>query len=215
MKTAIVAGASGLIGSYLLDILLESGQYDQVKALVRQKLNKEHPLLKQVIVDYEDLQPEAVKGDHVYCCLGTTIKKAGSRAAFRKVDYEYPMHLARATHKNGAQQCALVSAMGANMKSLFFYNRVKGKLEVDLKTIPFDTLCIFRPSMLLGPRNEFRFGEEAGKKIMQGLRFLLPSNTKAIHASQVAAAMVDQMNRHELGTHIIPSGRMQKYPKKE
>jgi len=212
MKTALIAGASGLTGSYLLKLLLENKTYSEVKVLVRKPMNIEHSLLQQIVCDYENPDPAVIKADHVYCCLGTTMKKAGSKEVFRKVDYEYPLQIAQAAHQNGADKFALVSAMGANSKSVFFYNKVKGQLEEALKEIPYEVTHIFHPSMLLGPRKEFRFGEELGKILMKIFRYFLPSNMKPIHASQVAACMHDYMNGKERGIHVIPSGQMQKYP---
>lgn len=211
MKTAIIAGASGLTGSFLLQWLLNSDIYSEVKALVRRPLDIEHSALKQVFWDFENLDPEKIRADHVYCSLGTTMKKAGSKEEFRKVDYEYPLKLALMAYDQGAKKFALVSSMGANSKSVFFYNKLKGMLEEDLKGIPFDAVYIFRPSILLGPRQEFRPGEEVGKTIMRTFRFVLPDNLKPIHVSQVARSMLDYMNREEKGVQIIQSGRMQKY----
>ena len=212
MKTALIAGASGLTGSYLLKLLLENEAYSEVKVLVRKSLNIEHPLLQEIVYDYENPDPSVIKADHIYCCLGTTMKKAGSKETFRKVDYEYPLQIAQAAHQNGAEKCALVSAMGANSKSMFFYNKVKGQLEEALKEIPYEATHIFHPSILLGPRKEFRFGEELGKILMKAFKFFLPANMKPIHVSQVAACMDDYMNGEERGIHVIPSGQMQKYP---
>jgi uncharacterized protein YbjT (DUF2867 family) len=212
MKIALIAGASGLTGSFLLQQLLESNRYDRVKALVRRPLEREHPKLEQVVFDYDNPDPELIEADHVYCCLGTTMKKAGSKEAFRKVDYDYPLQLARMAYRNGAQKFALVSAVGANSRSMFFYNRVKGQLEEAIREIAFSATYILRPSMLLGPRQEKRFGEELGKAVMKPLRVLFPSNMKPVHVSQVAACMADHMNRDEQGVHVIPSGRMLAYP---
>jgi len=214
MKTALIAGASGLTGSYLLKQLLESGKYDRVKALVRKPLglSEDYPSLQEIIYDFEHPDPKMVQANHIYCCLGTTMKKAGSKEAFKRVDHDYPLELARMARQNGAEKYALVSAVGANPRSMFFYNRVKGELEEDLREIPFDAIYIMRPSMLLGPRKEKRPGEEIGKALMKPLRFLMPASMKPVHISQVAAAMLDRMNRKEKGRNIISSGQMQKYP---
>lgn len=214
MKTALIAGASGLTGSYLLKLLLESGKYDRVKALVRRPLGLtlDYPSLQEIVYDFDHPDPMTVQANHIYCCLGTTMKKAGSKEAFRRVDHDYPLELARMARQNGAEKFALVSAVGANTRSMFFYNRVKGQLEENLGKMPFEALYIMRPSMLLGPRNEKRPGEEIGKALMKPLRFLMPANMRPIHVSQVAAAMPDCMNRKEKGTHIISSAQMQKYP---
>jgi len=213
MKTALIAGASGLTGSYLLHRLLESNTYNYVKALLRKPLNIEHPKLEQIVFDFHRPEPGVIKADHVYCTLGTTIKKAGSKEAFRQVDYEYPLQIAKTGYENGVEKLAIVSAMGANQKSMFFYNRVKGQLEEALEQIPFEALYIARPSMLLGPRKEYRLGEELGKKLMTSLRFLLPGNMKAVHASNVANCLVNKMNSDEKGVHIIPSGEIQTFDK--
>ena len=211
MKTAIIAGATGLTGSYLLQYLLKQQTYDKIKVLVRTALDIEHPTLEQIIYDYDNPAPEKLTADHVYCALGTTIKKAGSKEAFRKVDYEYPLEIARIAQQNGASKFALVSAIGANKRSMFFYNRVKGDLEEAIQGIPYRAIYIMHPSMLLGPRKESRPGESFGKALMKPLRFVLPKNMKPIHASKVAACMADKMNSNEEGVHVIPSGRIQKF----
>jgi len=210
MKTALIAGASGLTGFYLLKLLLEDETYSEVKVLVRKPLGIEHPLLQQIVYDYENPDLSVIKADHVYCCLGTTMKKAGSKEAFRKVDYEYPLQIAQLAQQNSAEKFALVSAMGANTKSVFFYNKVKGQLEEALKEIPYEAIYIFHPSMLLGPRKEFRLAEELGKILMKIFKIILPSNMKPIHAFKVANSMYDYMNGEERGVHVIPSGYMQK-----
>ena len=214
MKTALIAGASGLTGSYLLKQLLESGKYDRVKTLVRKplSLSEDDPSLQEIVFDFEHPDPKMVQANHIFCCLGTTMKKAGSKEAFKRVDHDYPLELARMARQNGAEKYALVSSLGANTKSMFFYNRVKGQLEEDLQQLPFEALYLIRPSMLLGPRREKRLGENIGKVLMQPLRFLMPANMKPVHVSQVAAGMLDRMNRKEKGTHIVSSGQMQKYP---
>lgn len=211
-KTAIIAGASGLTGSYLLRFLLENDTYERVIALVRKPMDLEHPKLEQKVFDFDRPRQEDLKADHVYIALGTTIKKAGSKEAFRKVDYEYPLQIARIAYEAGAKRLAVVSAVGANARSVFFYNRVKGEMEEKMLDIPCEGLFIARPSMLLGARKEFRLGEEMGKAVMKGIRFLLPANYKAVHASQVAAAMIDRVNSGQEGTHRIFSGQMLQYP---
>lgn len=215
MKTALIAGATGLVGSYLTEQLLDNEQYSRIKILVRKPIDKPHHRLEQIIYDYQKPDLSAVRADEVYCCLGTTIKKAGSREAFRKVDLEYPLQIARAAKQNGTNHFAIVTAIGSNEKSSFFYNRVKGEVEELLTEVGFERLLIFRPSMLLGPRNEFRFGEEAGKIIFKAAGFLFPKNMKGIHAAKVAAAMIWHMQKEkEKGTMYIESGQMQQFPLK-
>ncbi len=215
MNTALIAGSTGLVGSYLLQLLLENENYSTVKALVRKPLEISHPRLQQIVYDFDHPDAEQIQADHVYCCLGTTIKKAGSKDAFQKVDYDYPLRLAINAHKNGASRFGIVTATGANKKSIIFYNKVKGMIESDLTKIPFESLNIFRPSMLLGQRTEYRFGEQVGKVIMKGIDFLLPKNVKAIHASKVAFAMVFNMQKGKPGLNIFESGKMHVFPVKK
>lgn len=214
MPTAMIAGATGLTGSFLKELIIQTHHYDKVKLLLRKPIDFYNDKVEQVIFDYEHPDPELIKADHFYCCLGTTIKKAGSREAFRKVDFEYPLKLAEYAHQNGATKYGLISAMGANSNSFFFYNRVKGDVEEQLQKFPFETIIIMRPSMILGLREEFRFAEEMGKLIIKPFQPLLPKNARSIHASQIASCMLDKMTGEIKGNHIILSGEMQNYPGK-
>ena len=211
MKTALVAGASGLIGRYLLNELLDSGNYQQVKALLRKPVKKVHPVFQQVPFDYAKPDASLVDAEVVFCCLGTTLKKAGSKDAFRKVDFQYPLDLAKMAFENGCKRFAIVTAIGSDKNSRFFYSRVKGELEQELQKIPFESLHVYRPSMLLGPRSEFRVGEEIGKTFMKVAGFLFPKNYRAVHASQVANAMVSDDMHPEKGIHFVESGEMLKF----
>ena len=164
MKSALVVGSSGLVGSHLLKFLLESGYYSNVSVLVRKPVQFTHPKLTVHLVDFDFLDKfrSSIVGDDIFCCLGTTIKTAGSQYAFYKVDYEYPAAIARIAKENGAASFSLISAMGANKKSSIFYSRVKGEIEFAVSEIGFEKVLIYRPSLLLGERNEFRFGEKIG-----------------------------------------------------
>ena len=206
-KVALVAGASGLTGGYLLNLLLEAPEYREVIAYVRKHSGNRHPKLKEVIVDWDMLQ-EPVVADDVYCCLGTTIKKAGSQEAFRKVDYDYPLQLAQIQFQGGSQQFLLVSAIGADAKSSIFYSRVKGELENALQAIGYTSLQIFRPSFIAGPRNESRPGERIGLAIFSFLSplFIGPLKKYApIHAEQIARAMLRTAQKNEQGTKLYDS----------
>ncbi|MGZ5245408.1 MAG: oxidoreductase [Bacteroidia bacterium] len=194
-RTAMVLGASGLVGSYVLQHLLENNIYEKVIALVRKPLDISHKKLRQEVVDFEHLRKHAnlFKVDDLYCCVGTTIKKAGSKEAFRAVDYHIPIEAAKYASAQGVKQYLLVSSLGANAKSTFFYMRTKGELEEDLKKHPFRAIHIFHPSMLLGPRKENRFGEKIGQIFMKLVEPLLINGLrkyKAIHAETVAKAMI-------------------------
>jgi len=203
-KTALIAGASGLTGGYLLNLLLESPEYSTVIAYVRKSSGLTHPKLKEILVDWETLL-EPVAAEDVFCCLGTTIKKAGSQEAFRRVDYDYPLQLAQLQYRGGSQQFLLVSAMGADAKSAIFYSRVKGELENALQSIGYKSLHIFRPSFIAGPRKESRPGEKIGLAIFSLLSplFIGPLKKYApIQAEHIARAMLRTAQKNEPGALI-------------
>jgi uncharacterized protein YbjT (DUF2867 family) len=186
---AMLAGASGMIGKELLKKLVDSKYYAQIYILVRQKIENLDLDIIQIVYDFENNTPILPVVDHVFCCLGTTISKAGSKEAFSKVDKQYPLQLAQITKTNGASLYCIVTAGGANTKSSIFYNRVKGEVETELIAMEFRHLGIFRPSMLLGERNENRPFERAGQILMTALDFLIPKRYKAIQGEKVARAM--------------------------
>lgn len=194
-KTALIAGASGLVGSQLLPLLLASERYARVIAVGRRPLPLMHPKLEQRILDFDHLEDHRLQliADDVYCCLGTTLRQAGSKEAFYKVDYLYVVKLAALTASNFAAQFLLVSAMEANATSRFYYNKVKGEMEEAVKQTPFRAIHIFRPSLLLGDRAEKRTGEQIGAVLLRLLRPLLRGPLqayRAIGADVVARAML-------------------------
>jgi uncharacterized protein YbjT (DUF2867 family) len=218
MATALIAGATGLVGSRLLEFLLQSEDYSEVVALSRKPIpiaigTHASPRFINRVVDFDHLDRHApeLKAEDVYCCLGTTIRQAGSQTAFRKVDFDYPVALAKITRRQGAVQFLLVTAMGSSKTSAIFYNRVKGEVEDAITEVEFPIYHIFRPSMLLGDRKEKRAGELVGKMVMQALDFLLPANVKAIDSDRVACAMMTIAQHHREGTHIHSSGELQRY----
>ncbi len=213
MKTALVAGATGLIGGQLLELLLADRYYDKVIAISRKPLELESSKLQNSVIDFAQLESAAtdLKADDVYCCLGTTIKQAGSQSAFRKVDYEYPAQLARITKQNGARQYLLVSALGADPSSGIFYNRVKGETEVAIHEVGFESVHIMRPSLLMGPRKEHRSGEEAAKVFYKYLGFLIPAKYKGIESIKVARAMIALAKQNKAGYFIHESLTLQAY----
>lgn len=206
MKTAIIIGATGLVGSSLTQLLLEDSRYEKIKILVRKKINLEHSKLEQLIFNFDNPDNSIIKGDELYCCLGTTIKKAGSQNAFRKVDFDYPTQIAKIAKHNNIQKMAVVSSMGANSKSKIFYNKVKGEMEETLKNISFQSLIIVRPSLLLGKREEFRFGEKVASFIMTIFSIFIPAKYKGIKAHKVASGMIYFMNQENNGIKTIESG---------
>jgi uncharacterized protein YbjT (DUF2867 family) len=211
--TAVIAGTTGLIGSQLLELLLQDPYYTNVIALSRKPLALANSKLKNLVVDFDKLSDygDQLKGNDVFCCLGTTIKVAGSKEAFRKVDETYPLALANITHRGGATQFLIVTALGANKNSSIFYNQVKGTVEEELKKISFESLHIFQPSMLMGPRKEKRKGEEIGQSAMKAVGFLIPKKFKAIDSIKVARAMVAIAKQKAKGIHTHHSGILQDY----
>ncbi len=212
-KTALVAGATGLVGSTLLEYLLNGTNYRRVMVLTRRPLSVSHPKLEEIIIDFDHLQqtvfPEPI--DDAYCCLGTTIKKAGSREAFRKVDYEYPLEMARLAQKTGASQFLIITAMGAGKKSLFFYNRVKGEIEEALRQFNNMDIHIFRPSLLLGEREEQRAGEKIGAIVMKLISPLLIfklKKYKPVAAKTVATAMYKIAQGNLTGYQVYESDKI-------
>lgn len=194
MRAAIVVGATGLTGTSLVEQLCENDEYVSVTVIARRAPAFTHPKLEVKIRNLDTLEEKDFELAHeLYCCLGTTIKKAGSREQFEKVDFEYPLTIASLAKKRGIPHMLVITAMGANEKSLFYYNRVKGKLEHDLMELGLQRLSIIRPSLLVGEREEFRLGEKAGEKVLKLAKPLLIGplkRSRAIEASQVAKAMI-------------------------
>lgn len=190
--TALLLGASGLTGGLCLQALIENPAFDKIIVPLRKEMPVAHPKLEQVVINFEHIADNQAKfkADVVFCCLGTTIRKAGSKEAFKKIDYEYPLLFAQLALKQGATTFVLVSAMGAATNSLFFYSRVKGELEKELKKLSYQTLIILQPSLLLGDRKEQRLGEDIAKIFTPILNFFMPKKYHSIQAQQVANAMV-------------------------
>jgi len=213
-KTALLLGASGLIGNEVLKLLLLDASFERVKVFVRKPLPIEHSKLEQHIVNFEDAGSfsSLIKGDVFFCCIGTTIKTAGSKDEFLKVDYTYALESAETAKKNGIEKFLLISSIGADPCSSNFYLKVKGDIETSLEKLKFKSLIILRPSMLLGDRKEFRFGEAAGKIFMKifSLAFIgRLKKYKAIEAATAARAMV-QLSKSELtGLNVFLSDQLQ------
>lgn len=195
--TALVAGATGLIGSHLLTLLLASARHEQVIALTRQPLDFTHHKLTNLVVDFNVLEEEMsnanIHVDEAYCALGSTIKKAGSQEAFRKVDFDYETAFARAAQQAGATRFGLVSSVGANAKSPIFYTRVKGETENAIRAMAFPALHIFQPGVLVGARGEVRPAEHLAITLtpLLNLGLLGPMRKyRGISAEIVARAMV-------------------------
>lgn len=212
-KVAVVAGATGLTGGQLVTALLDDPRYGVVKAITRKPLTRVHPKLENVVIDFDRIHTytDELKADDVFCCLGTTMKAAGSKEAFERVDYQYPVALAERAKSLGATQFLLVSALGADTKSIFYYNRVKGRVEEAIAGLGYHALHIMRPSLLVGPREEYRRGEAAAKWFFRTFGTFVPSKYKAIASIKVARAMVHFANSGLTGIHIHESASLQKF----
>jgi uncharacterized protein YbjT (DUF2867 family) len=213
-RTALVVGASGLVGGHCLIALLDDPNYRSVTVLGRRPMSRAHPRLHQHVVDFDkpDTYQHLAGADDVFCCLGTTIKKAGSRDDFYKVDFTYPVAIAEAARANGAEQLLIVTALGANPRAAAFYSRVKGDLENAVSRMAFRALHIFRPSLLVGHREEFRPAERVALLISVPLAFVLVGplrRYRPIEASAVAACMVKTAKRGLAGTHVFESQQIQ------
>lgn len=211
-RTALIAGASGLSGQHLLERLIADARYTAIHALLRKPSLAAHPKLVEHVIDYAHL-PTLPAVDDVYCCLGTTIKKAGSQEAFRRVDFDCVLQVANATLRAGAKRFLVISALGANAASPVFYNRVKAEMESALQSLGFPSLAIFRPSFLLGDRSESRPGERIGIGIFQAIAPLLlgPARKyRAIHVNDVAKAMIQVAWQEMTGTKVFLSDTMQR-----
>lgn len=209
LKRVIIAGASGLICSNLLKVLLKNESIGEVVALVRTSLPVNNPKLKQLITDFDSLKDLKTElyGEAIYCCLGSTKKRTPNKDAYRKVDHDYPLELANLSSEN-IHQFHLVSAIDANDRSRFFYNRLKGETERDLKRISFSAIHIYQPSLIVGDRIEKRTFEGIMAQIMKIVDPLLVGSLKryqSIEASTVAQAMVNQTFKGIEGVHTYPS----------
>ncbi len=207
-RTALVAGASGLVGGHLLQLLLADGAYARVVTLARRELAVRHAKLEQRVVEFAALDAfsDIPRADDVFCCLGTTIKAAGSRQAFRRVDHDYVLALARVGRRAGGRQFLLVSALGADPASRIFYSRVKGEVEAGVRQLPYEGIQIFRPSLLLGARPEFRLGERIGIALSGVVAPLLVGplrRYRPIHAAAVAHAMVQIAKEAPRGPNVF------------
>lgn len=207
-RTALVLGATGLIGRHVVALLLADPAWSRVRVLARRPLPFAAEKLDLTVVDFERLNDHAelFAVDDIFCCLGTTMKQAGSREAFRRVDLDYPTDAARFGHVAGAKQFLLVSSLGANASSMFFYNRVKGELEQKIRSVGYDSLSVFQPSLLLGERENPRAMERFADAALRLVSWMLVgplADAKPIEGEEVARAMVAVARRQPAGQHVL------------
>jgi uncharacterized protein YbjT (DUF2867 family) len=205
-RTALIAGATGLVGGALLRQLVARKEYGEIRVIGRRPPAHEAGKVKFVASDFANLGAlgSALAVDDVFCCLGTTIRKAGSQAAFERVDYHMVLDLARATKAAGARRFLVVSAVGASLKSPAFYSRLKARMEKAVTDVGFEATHAVRPSLLLGHRQEFRPAEFAAAKLapLLGPLFVGPlKKYRPIHADDVARALITLALRNETGAH--------------
>ena len=212
-KTALVVGATSLVGKELVKVLLASDKYNKIIVWVRQTVGIDHKKLEEKQIHFEILNSYEIDKavDHLYCCLGTTIKKAGTQKAFKAVDFGYPLLLAGKAKDAGVQQFIIISAMGAAVNAMSFYSRTKGEMEEALQRLDLHGLQIVRPSLLLGKREEFRIGEQLAAMLAGLIPFLFIGSLKKykpIPVREVAYAMYRIANQARPGNHIYESDKL-------
>lgn len=208
MKTAIIIGATGLVGSTLAKQILENPEYSKVTLLLRKPLDLQHPKLTQEIIDFDKPDSTKIIGDDLFCAMGTTLRKAGSKQAQYKIDCTYPFEMGKIAKTNGVKQYILVSSIGSDANSSSFYLRTKGDLEQKIKALGFENFISVRPSFILGDRQEFRLGEKIGIVLAKVISPLLIGSLKkyrGIEAAQIAKGMQVLANKGLKGVHFIES----------
>lgn len=227
LGTVLIAGATGLVGREALKACLQDDGVAEVRALVRRPLTLEAVLgslmaeapaitpaqrarCQMVQADFQrlDREPGPFQVDTVFCALGTTIRQAGSQAAFRQVDFDAPLQIARLAHAQGAKRFLLVSALGASSASRVFYNRVKGELEDAISAIGFEQFVIARPSLLDGDRPDSRPAEQMGLMVAKAFGFLIPASHRPVHVRQVARALLREAREGGAGRRVLTNARM-------
>jgi uncharacterized protein YbjT (DUF2867 family) len=210
---AIIAGSTGLIGSKLLQILLREPFYDEVLILVRKKIDLQHQKLTQLVVDFDQLDTyaHAINGHALFSCLGSTNAKTPDKVIYRRIDHDYPVQLGQLALQNGIKQYHLVSSIGANAASSMFYPKTKGETEADLQQLGLPGLYIYRPSMLIGDRQEKRAMEKTVTiifKLIDPLLFGSWKKYRSIKGETVAMAMYKQSTTNNTGLFIYESDQI-------
>jgi uncharacterized protein YbjT (DUF2867 family) len=213
-RTAIVFGSTGLIGNLLVEELVQYDKYSRIKSFVRQSTGVTETKVEEIVSDFSEPErlSQEIKGDDLFICLGTTIKKAGSVANMEKIDRDLPVKIATVAEANGVKNIAVVSSIGASAASSNYYLRIKGEMEEGIMKLNFENISIVRPSMLLGERKERRAGEIVGKVVMTAFKPVLIgklSKYRAIHGADVARAMIKMVLEGQ-GKNILESNELRK-----
>lgn len=206
-KIALVLGANGLIGEFVVDFLLKNSDYQTVYAVSRKGIDIENPKLIQIMADADNIEEKIkeISVDHFFSCIGSTKSKTPDKEEYYRIDHDYPIHVARLLKQNGCEQVCLISSVGANAGSKNFYLKLKGETEQSFIKLNFRGLHIFQPSLLIGQRKEQRSFEYLAQKLSPVLDiFLFGSlkNFKSIRAEAVAKAMINIALAEQAGTHI-------------
>ncbi|MGE7602874.1 NAD-dependent epimerase/dehydratase family protein [Peribacillus sp. NPDC097675] len=214
-KTALILGATGVVGTQLINVLSTNKNYETIHLLSRREFDFKDPICELHIVNFDNLEQyvDLFYVNDVFICLGTTIKKAKTKEAFRKVDYDYVIEAGKLAKVVNVDNLLVISAMGADVKSKFFYSRVKGEMEETLKQLKLNSLHIFRPSILLGDRSELRIGEKVTGTLSSFFKFLLIGPLRpyrAIRAKTVATAMSIAAQSSSTGNHVYHSNEIEK-----
>ena len=214
---ALIIGATGLIGNQCLELLLKDDTYSLVEIWVRNITGNTHPKPIEKLINFDRISElPFTDAEHVYCCLGTTIKKVKTKEAFIKIDKEYVSSLAKLAEQSGCQKFLVISSIGANKNSSNFYLRTKGEMEEEVKSCSIPSIYILRPSMLLGKRKEFRLSEEIGKVLMIAVKYLLIGKMRkyrGIQATTVAKAMLYLAKQKEKGVFVLESDEIARVAK--
>lgn len=205
--TAVIVGATGLVGQHVLAQAIQEPTYKKIYAIGRTKPNKEHPKLSFIESALDNLEKhgDLFKDADLFCCLGTTIKKAKSKEAFRKVDFAYPLQVAKVGEAMKAASFHCITAIGASSSSAFFYSRVKGELEEELKRTQLPSIHLYHPSLLVGKRSEFRFGEAVSQKVILPFAQMMKGPLKKyrpVKGNQLGQFIIKTAVSGSVGLHI-------------